>query len=706
MRVTRHAAGLATVAIVATGALTLGVAAPANAAIYNLADYAPTLPWSVIDTLPDEEQRAWQDQTRAGTITKPVVPIGPAPTYSNPTTKLPGILGAAAYLVEIGGQAQMQYSYSDDLWWKNADRPDWIPADEWDACSGGGDASNFWDGLRDWTASLQGALTGGGYDCAAIREDWVLPVDEDYEPVGNVSDPLAHYPFSVVSNGVTVTLGSPKYSTATYVYQTGITRQEGWVIPLTFTGGGTNDPLLRLYPDLVTPSGVVSYSQTTTPGVIQRNPGAVYASAQGCGTGAYCLVLDKYFGSVTGLPSNWRATDSIATIGAYNIWQTSPKPLVAPLPYVNPMTGSYVPEAGLQDQVMVTTVTTAAGNRYSCATAPFKEDAPTIPRPCEPAVPEWEVETERITELVPLKDYPTHVPYTQPGREIQKVVKPAEIVEWAESFPDCDEQVCKVFLMWIDAQGTEVNCYDRPEECEGWYTRADKETKFKCRYGTNLATAALLALAECTQLAQLFEQGAVENGQAYPDPAKDPASSPGGQTSTAPAPATPPGSGPGNPEQTRQCWPTGWGMFNPFEWVYLPVKCALEWAFVPRQSAINNGNGQIHGAWNNSVIRQFAMSLETLLAALPDDGGCGGIPLNVTLPGGVQVSETLLNSCGPPLAAAAATTKSILTGSIIVATVLACSRYLAVIFGFVGYGQVIEQRAAEKAERKGKGNLT
>jgi hypothetical protein len=377
---------------------------------------------------------------------------------------------------------------------------------------------------------------------------------------------------------------------------------------------------------------------------------------------------------------------------------------MAPLPYVNPETGA-VPSTGeREDMVMMTTVATRSGNRYTCQTAPFKEDAPTIPRPCEPEVPEWEIETERRTEMVPLKDVPTHVPFTVPGREIQRVVKPGPIQDWEEAFPDCDEQTCKVFLMWIDEQGVERNCYDHPDDCVGWYSRADKETRFKCRYGTNLAAAALLALAECTQLAQLFEPNAVESGQAYPDPAKDPAASPGGQTSTAPAPATPPGSGPANPEQSRNCFPTGWGIFNPFEWVYLPVRCALEWAFVPRQSVINNNNNTIHGGWNNTAIRQMAMSIETLLAALPDDGGCGGIPLNVTLPGGVQVSETLLNSCGPPLAAAAATTKSILTGSIIVATVLACSRYLAVIFGFVGYGQVIEQRNAERAERKGAGN--
>jgi hypothetical protein len=29
------------------------------------------------------------------------------------------------------------------------------------------------------------------------------------------------------------------------------------------------------------------------------------------------------------------------------------------------------------------------------------------------------------------------------------------------------------------------------------------------------------------------------------------------------------------------CWPSGWGWFNPAQWVLRPIKCALVWAFVP-----------------------------------------------------------------------------------------------------------------------------
>lgn len=33
--------------------------------------------------------------------------------------------------------------------------------------------------------------------------------------------------------------------------------------------------------------------------------------------------------------------------------------------------------------------------------------------------------------------------------------------------------------------------------------------------------------------------------------------------------------------ESAACWPGGWGWFNPLQWVLRPIKCALEWGFVP-----------------------------------------------------------------------------------------------------------------------------
>lgn len=37
-----------------------------------------------------------------------------------------------------------------------------------------------------------------------------------------------------------------------------------------------------------------------------------------------------------------------------------------------------------------------------------------------------------------------------------------------------------------------------------------------------------------------------------------------------------------------ECWPAGWGWFNPAQWVLRPIKCAMVWAFVPDTEALGD----------------------------------------------------------------------------------------------------------------------
>jgi hypothetical protein len=40
-------------------------------------------------------------------------------------------------------------------------------------------------------------------------------------------------------------------------------------------------------------------------------------------------------------------------------------------------------------------------------------------------------------------------------------------------------------------------------------------------------------------------------------------------------------------DQAAVCWPDGWGWFNPGQWVLRPIKCAIEWSFVPSGPALD-----------------------------------------------------------------------------------------------------------------------
>lgn len=52
------------------------------------------------------------------------------------------------------------------------------------------------------------------------------------------------------------------------------------------------------------------------------------------------------------------------------------------------------------------------------------------------------------------------------------------------------------------------------------------------------------------------------------------------------------------------CWPNGWGWFNPAEWVLKPIKCAFEWAFVPDGDFVANW----WDAWLNNCYEEAPCS--------------------------------------------------------------------------------------------------
>lgn len=69
------------------------------------------------------------------------------------------------------------------------------------------------------------------------------------------------------------------------------------------------------------------------------------------------------------------------------------------------------------------------------------------------------------------------------------------------------------------------------------------------------------------------------------------------------------------------CFPKGWGVFNPFEWVYKPVVCALKAAFIPSRT---------FGSWATSLAGFFngraPFTWITSLNSLPGSIASGGCP--------------------------------------------------------------------------------
>lgn len=262
---------------------------------------------------------------------------------------------------------------------------------------------------------------------------------------------------------------------------------------------------------------------------------------------------------------------------------------------------------------------------------------------------------------------------------------PTEVQDWMRDYPSCWDGSCLLELRKVIGGALELDCFNAPEQCSDWQTEvaADPST-YRCYYGN-----VLQSIAECNVYGRTFVREAVQQGTAYSDPAtgQPVTTSTGTAVTTNPGAASTAMSSPAaDPGSSRQCWPTGWGAFNPFEWVFQPVKCALEWAFVPRATKLSQVQTKIQLAAVNSAPAQMVQGLNGWTAAVPSSSGCMG-PLIQFDVAGLNYSAYPLQACDGPLSTAANFSRIALTIIAILTGIIAITRYVARIFGFSGVGE-------------------
>lgn len=138
---------------------------------------------------------------------------------------------------------------------------------------------------------------------------------------------------------------------------------------------------------------------------------------------------------------------------------------------------------------------------------------------------------------------------------------------------------------------------------------------------------------------------------------------------TEPAAGTGTGTGTstgGDPNSgANDCWPSGWSsIFRPDEWVLQPIKCALRWAFVPSNDAVNTDLATMRSGWNNSGVSTWATAaggIFTGIAGLGSSGdGCAGPHFTITL-GGHGYAFDPFNACQQPMQGVAVVVKLFIT---------------------------------------------
>lgn len=105
------------------------------------------------------------------------------------------------------------------------------------------------------------------------------------------------------------------------------------------------------------------------------------------------------------------------------------------------------------------------------------------------------------------------------------------------------------------------------------------------------------------------------------------------QKPQTPATDNTPLNGPAVDNNGDNCFLNGFG-WNPVDWVYTPVKCVLQWAFIPSAADLQTDVSPLRSAWDSSPPGVMVGALGGLMApftGLADSGDCNGPEVDLTL---------------------------------------------------------------------------
>lgn len=184
-----------------------------------------------------------------------------------------------------------------------------------------------------------------------------------------------------------------------------------------------------------------------------------------------------------------------------------------------------------------------------------------------------------------------------------------------------------------------------------------------------------------------------------PDPGDgtNPNPNPGGGFPQSGPNPQPPGAPIKDPETGANCIAGMWS-WNPVDWVFTPVKCALSWAFIPKNGPNHLNNAR--NAWiGTSAAAWFALP-PMMIDQLPEGGaGCMGPPLHMPeMLGGKTYYP--LNACADPMAKYATMSRSLVT--LVVGFYGVFSIVNSVSTALTGY-RLFERENADAAVAAGKG---
>jgi hypothetical protein len=244
-----------------------------------------------------------------------------------------------------------------------------------------------------------------------------------------------------------------------------------------------------------------------------------------------------------------------------------------------------------------------------------------------------------------------------------------------------------------------IACTVGRPDCVNWeQTAAADPSRVSCDYG-----AYVVALNNCDALKRIYETGTIPgtllNTDNHPDTYTAPG--PGGQTVDQPNPTPTPSASPtptptpnptqipgtiGSPQgpqtaQERDCWPSGWGLFNPASWVLQPVKCALVWAFVPDSVAVQTMTSSVGADLSRAGFTPVANAVSGKFALIGQGTGCEGPAVTFSAVG-INKPMHPFAACTAPMSTLAAISNGLAMIAIVCGGAFGAMRAVGAGFGF------------------------
>lgn len=236
----------------------------------------------------------------------------------------------------------------------------------------------------------------------------------------------------------------------------------------------------------------------------------------------------------------------------------------------------------------------------------------------------------------------------------------------AKNDPECLDGSC---VLDLKQNASGKSCFGLHDTCDGWAQDADKQTDYTCTYNGKTVD-----LDQCTVYEKSFNAETKASGKTMVDP--DTGEALGDETTSEPQSQ--------QAAETANCWASGWS-WNPLDWVLTPVKCALQWAFVPDEYVMTEDRETLAVEAGESPVSGLIATL-----IVPGTQQCGGLEVDsgaMTAFGGQRFQGKILDSCDSGLATVAQWTWWLLAALFVGGSIFAITRSIAGVVGFKGLNE-------------------